>query len=91
MSAYNVNREIRSSPRVIQVTQRGPNQIRADCVRKLMPIETGDMITTILAVLLDEDWTTPKIEELFITWDCFVLPRPILLGMTINHADSICL
>jgi hypothetical protein len=34
------------------------------------------MFTALLAALLDEDWTTPKIEELFITWDRFVLARP---------------
>jgi hypothetical protein len=55
---------------------RDPAQIRADCARKLKPIETGVMFTALLAALLDEDWTTPKIEELFITWDRFVLARP---------------
>jgi hypothetical protein len=55
---------------------REPNQIRADCARKLKPIETGDMFTAILAVLLDEDWTTPKLEELFITTDRHILARP---------------
>ena len=34
------------------------------------------MFMAILAALLDEDWTTPKIEELFITSDRFVLARP---------------
>ncbi|MGB2611299.1 MAG: hypothetical protein WBC80_20165 [Isosphaeraceae bacterium] len=38
------------------------NQIHADCARNLKPIETGDTFTAILAALLDEDWTTPKIE-----------------------------
>jgi hypothetical protein len=33
------------------------------------------MFTAVLGALLDEDWTTPKIEELFITWDRFVLAR----------------
>jgi hypothetical protein len=46
---------------------REPDQIRADRARKLKPIETGDMFTAILDALLDEDWTTPKVEELFIT------------------------
>ena len=55
---------------------REPSQIRADCARKLKPIETGDMLTAILAALLDEDWTTPKIEELFITSDRCFLARP---------------
>jgi hypothetical protein len=54
---------------------REPAQIRADCIRKLKPVETGVMFTAVLGALLDEDWTTPKIEELFITWDRFVLAR----------------
>jgi hypothetical protein len=51
---------------VIQIEDpplREPNQIQADCVRKLKPIETGDMIMAILAALLDQDWATPKIES----------------------------
>ena len=36
---------------------------------------TRVMFTALLAALLDEDWTTPKIEELFITSDRFVLAR----------------
>ena len=55
---------------------RDPAQIRADCARKLKPIETGVMFTALLAALLDEDWTTPKIEELFITSDRCILARP---------------
>jgi hypothetical protein len=55
---------------------REPNQIRADCARKLKPIGTGEMFTAMLAALLDEDWTTPKIEELFITSDRCILARP---------------
>ena len=55
---------------------REPDQIRADCARKLKPIDTGVMFIAILAALLDEDWTTPKIEELVITSDRIVLARP---------------
>ncbi len=44
-----------------------PAKIRTDCARKLRPTETGDMFTAILAALLEEDWTTPKIEKLLIT------------------------
>jgi hypothetical protein len=55
---------------------REPDQIRADCARKLKPVDTGVMFTATLAALLDEDWTTPKIEELFVTSDRFVLARP---------------
>ena len=55
---------------------RAPAQIRAECARKLKPIETGHVFAAVLAVLLDEDWTTPKIEELFITSDRGILARP---------------
>jgi hypothetical protein len=55
---------------------RDPAQIRADCARKLKPIETGDMFTAILAALLDQEWTSPKIEEVFITSDRCILARP---------------
>jgi hypothetical protein len=54
---------------------REPNQIRADCDRKLKTIETGGMFAALLAALLDEDWTTPRIEELFITSGRFILAR----------------
>jgi hypothetical protein len=55
---------------------RAPNQIGADCARKLKPIETGETFTAILAALRDEDWTAPKIEEPFITSDRRILARP---------------
>jgi hypothetical protein len=41
---------------------RDPAQIRADCVRKLEPIETSGMFRALLPALLNEFWTTPKIE-----------------------------
>ena len=44
--------------------------------RKLKPIETGHVFAAVLAALLDEDWTTPKIEELFITSDRCILALP---------------
>ena len=49
-------------------------KIRTDCARKLRPTETGDMFTAILAALLKEDWTTPKIENLLIAYDRCILP-----------------
>jgi hypothetical protein len=52
-----------------------PAQIRADCARQLKPTETGDVFTSILAALLDEDWTTPKVEELLISSDRCILAR----------------
>jgi hypothetical protein len=55
---------------------RDRSHIRADCARKLKRTETGDTFTAILAALLDDDWTTPKIEELLITSDRGILARP---------------
>jgi hypothetical protein len=55
---------------------REPEQIRQACARKLRSIETGGMFTAILAALLGEDWTTPKIEELQISPDHCLLARP---------------
>ena len=34
------------------------------------------MFTALLAALLDVSWTTPKVEELFITSDRCILARP---------------
>jgi hypothetical protein len=48
---------------------REPDQIRADCARKLLSVETGGMFTAILGSLLGEDWSTPKIEDMRITPD----------------------
>lgn len=43
---------------------REPDQIRQDCARKLRSVEFSGMFAAILACLLGEDWTNPKIEEL---------------------------
>jgi hypothetical protein len=55
---------------------REPEQIRLECARKLGPIETSGMFTAILAALLGEDWTDPRIEELQISPDHCLLARP---------------
>lgn len=55
-------------------TIREPEQIRADCARKLRTVETGGMFTAILGCLLGEDWSTPRIEEMRITPDRCPLP-----------------
>ncbi len=55
---------------------REPEQIRRDCARKLREVEVSGMFTAILSALLDEDWTTPRIEELRITPDRCLLARP---------------
>ncbi len=56
-------------------TIREPEQIRADCARKLRTVETGGMFTAILGCLLGEDWSTPQIEEVRITPDRCLLAR----------------
>jgi hypothetical protein len=48
---------------------REPDQIRQSCARKLRAVEVSGMFSAIIACLLGEDWTNPKIEELRITFD----------------------
>ncbi len=48
---------------------REPEQIRQSCARKLRAVKVSGMFAAILACLLREDWTEPKIEELRITYD----------------------
>lgn len=55
---------------------REPHAIRRSCAEKLRKIETSPQFTAVLACLLDEDWTTPRIEELYISPDRCVLARP---------------
>lgn len=55
---------------------REPDHIRQDCARKLRSVETSDMFTAILAALLGEDWTTPRIDELRISPNHCLLARP---------------
>jgi hypothetical protein len=54
---------------------REPEQIRQDCARKRRQVEVSGMFTAILAALLDEDWASPRIEELRITPDRCLLAR----------------
>jgi hypothetical protein len=54
---------------------REPAEIRATCAAKLANIETGPQFTALLACLLGEEWTTPKIAELCISTDRCVLAR----------------
>jgi hypothetical protein len=54
---------------------REPDQIRRDCSRKLASVETGAILNAILGCLLNEDWSTPRIEELRLTPDRCLLAR----------------
>ena len=51
------------------------DQIRGDCARKLEPVEISPMFRAILGCLLNQDWTTPRIEELRLTLDRCLLAR----------------
>lgn len=54
---------------------RKPEKIRQSCARKLERVKTSGKFTAILGCLLCESWTNPKIEELIITSDGFLLAR----------------
>jgi hypothetical protein len=43
---------------------READGIRRDCAQKLRSVETIGMLSSLLGYLVDEDWATPKIEEL---------------------------
>jgi hypothetical protein len=58
-----------------QLPIREPQQIRQDCATKLRKINTSPMFTAILACLLDEDWTIPRILQLCMTHDRCLLAR----------------
>ena len=60
---------------MIQNRLRMPEHIRRDCARKLQSIEKTGTFTAILGSLLDEDWTSPNIEELWITRDRHLVGR----------------
>jgi hypothetical protein len=59
------------TPKPIRPTEH----IRHDCARKLRPIKKSGTFTAILGSLLDEDWTTPNIEDLRITRDHLLVGR----------------
>lgn len=60
---------------MIQNRFRMPEHIRRDCARKLQSIEKSGTFTAILGSLLDEDWTTPNVEELRIRRDRHLFGR----------------
>ena len=54
---------------------REPAELRSSCATKLAGIETSPQFSALLACLLDQDWTTPRIDELCISPDRCVLAR----------------
>jgi hypothetical protein len=56
-------------------TMREPEEIRRDCARKLRSVQVSDHFQAILGCLLGEDWTTPRLVEMVITPDRFLLGR----------------
>lgn len=53
---------------------REPDEIRADCARKLQPIDVSPHFQAILGCLLG-DWTEPRVVEMQITPDGHLLGR----------------
>jgi hypothetical protein len=54
---------------------REPDQIRRDCARKLRAVQVSDHFRAILGCLLGEDWTTPRLVEMVVTPDGYLLGR----------------
>lgn len=54
---------------------REPDQIRHDCAEKLKKVQTSGLFTAVLGCLLEEHWTEPRIAQLCITTDRFLLAR----------------
>lgn len=54
---------------------REPEQVRRDCARKLRQVEASPRFTAVLACLLGEDWTTPRIEQLCLRPDGCLLAQ----------------
>ena len=54
---------------------REPDQIREDCVRKIMTVQVSEHFQAILGCLLDENWTTPRLIEMVIIPDGQLLGR----------------
>ncbi len=54
---------------------REPDQIRLDCIRKLLAVQVSDKFQAILGCLLGEPWTSPRLIELVSTPDGCLLGR----------------
>lgn len=54
---------------------REPSQIRQHTARKLEQVEISDHFRAILGCLRGEDWTTPRLVEMFITPDGHMVGR----------------
>jgi hypothetical protein len=54
---------------------REPDQIRQDCALKVKRVETNQSFQAILACLLGESWTKPRIVELRLTSERTLLAR----------------
>ncbi|MEX0700503.1 MAG: hypothetical protein WD069_00255 [Planctomycetales bacterium] len=44
-----------------------PERLRRSCVEKLRPAEIGNRFLAILAYLLEEEWTAPRIDALYLS------------------------
>ena len=52
---------------------REPEEIRRDCARKLRAVQVSEHFQAILGCLLGENWTTPRLVEMVITLDGYLL------------------
>jgi hypothetical protein len=55
---------------------REPEDISESCVTKLRDIDTSPQFRAVLGCLFNQDWTTPRIEEICISPDRCILARP---------------
>lgn len=54
---------------------REPDDLRLGCADKLQKVKTSGKFSAILACLLNEDWTTPRLVEMHILRDGGLLGR----------------
>jgi hypothetical protein len=60
---------------MLEAAIREPEQIREDCALKVRRVETNHSFRAILACLLGEEWTKPRIVELRLTPERILLAR----------------
>jgi hypothetical protein len=60
---------------MLEAAIREPERIRRDCALKVRQVGTNHSFTAVLACLLDEGWTRPRIVELRLNPERFLLAR----------------
>ena len=54
---------------------RDPNEIRESCARKIAQVQISDQFRAILACLLEQDWTEPRLVQMILSPDGHLLGR----------------